>query len=861
MVLAVVALVAASALGAPARTATSVGPTLGLGVDGDHLTKDGYPFLPRGFNMIGLLAPAWCTTGQGPAAAAHFGQAELDAARDWNANTLRFQVSQRGLADPALGQDVRAAYLQRVVDGVQLARHAGFEVVVSMQDQSNGCGSAHPLPSDLTVSAWTVLAPALMHDPYVMFELFNEPNLSNTSTGWLQWRDGGAGPSANQGDDPVGHQALVDLLRGLGADNVLIVDGLNKAGRLSGLLPLDDAIGRLAYGIHPYYLSTGQSWWDEQFGFLADTLPVIATEWNYTSSGCTTGNIALAEQLPPYLQQHDIGLLAHAFDVPGTTITSDWTWAPTACGTTQGGSGQLTRDYFATQTDTPAPLAAPPGLRAEAPAPSEVRLTWHAAAGPVTSYDVLRDGVVVGSVTALAFDDTSVSPAGTYGYAVRAVDANGTTGPVSDAVTVTTPAEPDHNPPSAPSGLQASVTQPDEVDLSWVAASDDNGVVGYQVSRDGVVVGTSETTQFHDTGLREQSSYSYTVAALDAAGNVGPPSDPTTVTTAAAPDEEPPSIPGALTASVPSGNRVTLAWQASSDNASVDHYVVQRNGSVLALTTGTSYTDSSLAPGTTYDYVVAAMDPTGNTSPPSNTVRVVNPPLPDTTAPSTPRQLAATLQGPTRSTLSWVASTDNVAVTGYRVIRDSKTIATVAGTSYVDSSMPSGASHVYALRALDGAGNLSPASASVTVVAPRTAASGLTGKYYDTASFSTLKATRVDPGINFGWGTAAPLAGMGADTFSVRWTGRIIPRANETYTFYTQSDDAVRLWVNGQQLINAWTSHTSREDRGSIALKATQSYTIQVDYRENSGSAVARLSWSSPTVAKSVVPAAQLLAQ
>ena len=83
---------------------------------------------------------------------------------------------------------------------------------------------------------------------------------------------------------------------------------------------------------------------------------------------------------------------------------------------------------------------------------------------------------------------------------------------------------------------------------------------------------------------------------------------------------------------------------------------------------------------------------------------------------------------------------------------------------------------------------------------------------------------------------------MGADTFSVRWTGRIIPRTSELYTFYTQSDDAVRLWVNGQQLINSWTSHTSREDRGTIWLAANRSYTIQIDYRENSGSAIARLS-------------------
>jgi hypothetical protein len=63
------------------------------------------------------------------------------------------------------------------------------------------------------------------------------------------------------------------------------------------------------------------------------------------------------------------------------------------------------------------------------------------------------------------------------------------------------------------------------------------------------------------------------------------------------------------------------------------------------------------------------------------------------------------------------------------------------------------------------------------------------------------------------------------------------------------------------QLINSWTAHTSREDKATITLKGTQAYSIQVDYRDDTGSSVAKLSWSSPSVAKSVVPASQLLAK
>src|SRR5947209_15506408 len=86
----------------------------GLDVAGNHLLLDGAPFLPHGFNMIGVLAPDWCTTGQGPAARNHLGQAEMDAATAWDADMVRFQVSQRGLADPTIDQAQRDAYLQRI---------------------------------------------------------------------------------------------------------------------------------------------------------------------------------------------------------------------------------------------------------------------------------------------------------------------------------------------------------------------------------------------------------------------------------------------------------------------------------------------------------------------------------------------------------------------------------------------------------------------------------------------------------------------------------------------------------------------------------------------------------------------------
>jgi hypothetical protein len=135
---------------------------------------------------------------------------------------------------------------------------------------------------------------------------------------------------------------------------------------------------------------------------------------------------------------------------------------------------------------------------------------------------------------------------------------------------------------------------------------------------------------------------------------------------------------------------------------------------------------------------------------------------------------------------------------------------------------------------------------------------GLVGAYFNNSDFTAPVLTRTDNVINSNWGSGAPASSMGADTFSVRWTGFVEPRYSELYTFYTQSDDGVRLWVNDQLLINNWTLHGSTENRGQITLTAGQRYAVKMEYYENGGSAVAQLRWSSPSQAKEIVPNAQL---
>ena len=136
---------------------------------------------------------------------------------------------------------------------------------------------------------------------------------------------------------------------------------------------------------------------------------------------------------------------------------------------------------------------------------------------------------------------------------------------------------------------------------------------------------------------------------------------------------------------------------------------------------------------------------------------------------------------------------------------------------------------------------------------------GLRSQYYDNSNLTSLKLIRSDPNINFSWGTGTPDASIGADTFSVRWTGKLRPRFSEMYTFYTTTDDGVRLWVNGQQIINGWANGSAVRS-GTIRLTAGQKYDIKMEYYEDTGSATAVLEWVSASQPREVVPASCIFA-
>ena len=131
-------------------------------------------------------------------------------------------------------------------------------------------------------------------------------------------------------------------------------------------------------------------------------------------------------------------------------------------------------------------------------------------------------------------------------------------------------------------------------------------------------------------------------------------------------------------------------------------YLVYRDSTLVGLVSGTvtSFVDRTTAPSTAYSYTVAAIDAAGNLSAQSGAANVTTPsgsPGTDTTPPSTPTDLTGTPVAAGRIDLSWTASTDNVAVAGYNVYRDTVKLNTVpvGSISYSDTGLAPGVSHTY----------------------------------------------------------------------------------------------------------------------------------------------------------------------
>jgi fibronectin type 3 domain-containing protein len=343
--------------------------------------------------------------------------------------------------------------------------------------------------------------------------------------------------------------------------------------------------------------------------------------------------------------------------------------------------------------------------------PTQVSLIWTDNAVNETSYQVLRNGVVVATlaVDSAAYVDTAVLPSTTYTYTVQAVNSAGMS-PAIPPISVTTPVAAIANPGT----LLASVTPmgiaPMTVSLSWANIA---GVTSYQITRNGTVIANLSpgATNYIDGSVAETTTYTYVLTAFNTAGATALPA--VTVVT-------PIGLPLAPTAFTATANalgqptQVSLTWVDNATNET--SYQVLRNGVLLVtLPAGSgSYIDTTALPIRTYTYQVVAIDPAGRGV--SNTLTVRTP----VGLAAAPTGLTATPTAvgvfPMAVTLNWVDNANNE--TSYQVTRNGILITTLAAnvTTYVDRAVAGSTAYTYVISAVNTAAVVP--SAPVTVTTP-----------------------------------------------------------------------------------------------------------------------------------------------
>lgn len=236
----------------------------------------------------------------------------------------------------------------------------------------------------------------------------------------------------------------------------------------------------------------------------------------------------------------------------------------------------------------------------------------------------------------------------------------------------------------------------------------------------------------------------------------------------------------------------------------------------------------------------------------------------ESATPSAPSNLTAAAASAVQINLAWNDTSNNES--GFLIERKTgasgawSQIASVGAnvSSYANTGLSSGTHYYFRVRAASVSGNSGYSNEANTTTLTIGSGIGLRGDYYDNPDFTAFKFSRVDESVNFDWGDIAPADTMGVDAFSVRWTGQLQAQYSEVYTFSAISDDGVRLWVNGQLIIDNWTDHAPTENSGTIALAAGQRVNIRLEYYEQAGGALIRLQWASASTPKAIVPKLQL---
>lgn len=511
--------------------------------------------------------------------------------------------------------------------------------------------------------------------------------------------------------------------------------GLSAASTYSMTVKAKDAAGNISEPSAPLNVTTLSAPDTE-----APSTPTNLHATNITATGFTLGWNESTDNIG--VTGYDVylnGNLARSVTATYaniTGLTSGSTYTMTVRAKDAAGNLSALSQPFEITTPDNQPPSIPSGLTATNVTQTGFILNWSASTDNVgvTGYDVYLNGTLYTSVTGVSATISGLTASTSYAMTVRAKDAAGNISSASNVFNVTTANPPDTQAPSVPTGLNSVNITETSFTLTWSPSTDNIGVTAYDVYRNSILFSSVTTNSALISGLTVATTYTMTVRARDAAGNISSSSSPLNVTTI---DTHPPTIPTGLTASEVSETGFRLSWSASSDNVGVAGYVIYQGSTFISTVTGTSASISGLSAGTTYQMTVRARDAAGNISPASQVLSVLSA---DNHPPSVPAGLAPENIAETSFRLSWTASTDNVAVTGYDVYRNGNLFTTVSGTSANITGLTPSTSYSMAVRARDAANNVSGLSSQLNVTTIDTHApsipSGLTATNITETSFT-----------------------------------------------------------------------------------------------------------------------------
>jgi hypothetical protein len=301
-------------------------PGSGYHVQGNTIVGgDGAPHRFHGMSRPSL---EWDPAGD------HLGLADYQRIAGWGANVVRLPLAQSfWLAD---SKYYDAGYRARVDQNVAWANTAGLDVILDLHRSDRGDPTTWPAAERMadtrSIELWAEVAARYRDNPRVLFELYNEPH----DVAWPVWRDGG--PSGD-GFTVGGMQQLYDAVRGAGADQVVIVGGVDFAYDLRGVPQYRLAGDNIAYASHPYlpYAEKVASQWPAYWGFLAATDPIVLTEFGDVSGSCESDYYAAAIS---YAESNGASWIGWAWYPSGCafpSLISDWSGTPTQ-------AGQVVRD-------------------------------------------------------------------------------------------------------------------------------------------------------------------------------------------------------------------------------------------------------------------------------------------------------------------------------------------------------------------------------------------------------------------------------------------------------------------------------------------------------------------------------------